>query len=859
MAGRTPMSRRHCTECGSVLPKWEEHSVCVKHYDEDCSKGGPCDICGDWSDATWDRVFEWNDEIKEREAKLKLQGLDKSPTSSKSHKTTSKCGKSGRSETLSPTKSKTGKHGCSNFLVDLHMETLVKVKPKKTKVGITNKPNNQSMSNVPSLSSDKEKSQKELHIEEAIQYVVETAAEDAAREASQQSMVNDHVGSVDEERKQLTKVDIKAEVHPGHATGGVTSKPKPSGVNTCHKPSTSHSHGVRVDGKPNTSHSHDASVKGNSHAARSSQGRSANHEQPSIDRRDERADSTGGHSRRRRKKHETETATQPRVKVSQQSSVSKPNVEKQRIVHKDTHSILPGIPSVEDIPEQLAEDKCKEWDNSGGYSPSKASQKRQYVGHRRKNNNLNGHASEIEADSDYQDASEDSQSDVIPPRAPAIVKKQRGQSQHVRSKPRERTIEDNISDNDIEPMVQNQLWDKQYSIPRVRQAQHSRSVIDDDQDEESEYVQADANLDSFKKKVHLVHIILGDKIPEVNTVKKRTKTRTMYQTEITPDELKSDLPVSSVVRSAMDRAHDNVMEQLPKNAINSKCDGFPIKEKAMSSNKKFYAPRSIDFHLEQATIDPQIAPRIKQNNVSIDSKVMRCLDEGYRLSLAAQSTQEYFLAAINELIISIEDMSNSTYNANAKTVYITAAVQKCKALMESVGRSQTDVADCSALGLTQLQLIKRDMLLKQLNIASPDLVEELRSQPVVWSDDVEIKDDEHKLLFRGKTDQIDEYQRKEADRRSANLFLQRQGPGQKDWKDKKRASSQAYDRQAKRAKWSPKKPKESYWESRKPGFEAYKDNKGYKGRGGELGRGRGRGRGKFNKPTTHIGSNKKSI
>ena len=684
--------------------------------------------------------------------------------------------------------------------------------------------------------------------------MVETAAEEADRVDSQHSIVINDSGSVSEEEHLPTKVTIKADMHPRQAKdveGDIVADP--TGDNT-RKPSTSRSHDARTKGKHVARSSQGNSAKRDIHAARSSQGISANHDiLPTIDQREERLDATGDTLRRRRKDNDKEKAKHTRATASHRNVISKPKAsDKQSNKPKDIKQAVG--PSVEGIPTLLPEQKCKQWQRTH-------SQKRQYVDPRKKHNNLNTQNSEIVADSDYQDyESEESQSDNESPSPPSSVMKHRGYDQPLRNKPREREHVDMNNEDVNDPRLPNQLWDKDYTIPRVKRP-HT-AVENDDEEEDSEYV-PESGLDSFNKKIHLVHLILGDKIPEVNNEKKRTKTRTMYQTEIVPEELKSSFPISSVVRSAMDRAHDNMLEQLPKNAINNKCDGFPLKERTMSSNKKFYAPRSVDFHLEQATIDPQLAPRIKQNNVSIDSKVIRSLDEGYRLSLAAQSTQEYFLAAIHKLVMSIDDMNNSNHPENAKSSYYTAAVQKCVSLMESVGRSQTDVADCSALGLTQLQVIRRDMLLKQLNIASPELVEELRSQPVVWSDDVEVKDDQHRLIFRGKTDQIDEYQKKEADRRCANIFLQRQGynDNRKDWKDKKRtSSSQPYDRERKRPKWVSPKKQNTYWENRKPGFVDYKENKGYKGRGGEQGRGRGRGRGKFSKSnSTSFGAAKKSI
>jgi len=66
------------------------------------------------------------------------------------------------------------------------------------------------MSNVPSVASENEYAkQKGRLFDEAIQYVVDTAADVAERVDSQHSVVNNDSGSVSEEEHLPTKVTIR--------------------------------------------------------------------------------------------------------------------------------------------------------------------------------------------------------------------------------------------------------------------------------------------------------------------------------------------------------------------------------------------------------------------------------------------------------------------------------------------------------------------------------------------------------------------------------------------------------------------------------------------------------------------------
>ena len=50
----TPTQRKKCSVCGVWLCQWQEHDVCVIHYGIECTKGGSCPVCCEWTDELWD-------------------------------------------------------------------------------------------------------------------------------------------------------------------------------------------------------------------------------------------------------------------------------------------------------------------------------------------------------------------------------------------------------------------------------------------------------------------------------------------------------------------------------------------------------------------------------------------------------------------------------------------------------------------------------------------------------------------------------------------------------------------------------------------------------------------------------------
>ena len=50
----TPAQRGKCSVCGVWLCQWQEHDVCVIHYGIECTKGGSCPVCCEWTDELWD-------------------------------------------------------------------------------------------------------------------------------------------------------------------------------------------------------------------------------------------------------------------------------------------------------------------------------------------------------------------------------------------------------------------------------------------------------------------------------------------------------------------------------------------------------------------------------------------------------------------------------------------------------------------------------------------------------------------------------------------------------------------------------------------------------------------------------------
>jgi len=123
-----PLYRRHCSECGSFLPEWEEHSYCVKHYTIDCTKGGACLVCGDWEDEKWENAFLMIAKIHKKREETELCKQQEvvgyvSPT--KSSKSSKKGGKGGKTPPNTPVS--------SNFLLQQHFALIDKAKVVKRK------------------------------------------------------------------------------------------------------------------------------------------------------------------------------------------------------------------------------------------------------------------------------------------------------------------------------------------------------------------------------------------------------------------------------------------------------------------------------------------------------------------------------------------------------------------------------------------------------------------------------------------------------------------------------------------------------------------------------------------------------
>ena len=50
----SPQSK--CRVCRKFIPAWDLHLRCIAHWDRDCSKQSPCEVCGVWSDSQWAAV-----------------------------------------------------------------------------------------------------------------------------------------------------------------------------------------------------------------------------------------------------------------------------------------------------------------------------------------------------------------------------------------------------------------------------------------------------------------------------------------------------------------------------------------------------------------------------------------------------------------------------------------------------------------------------------------------------------------------------------------------------------------------------------------------------------------------------------
>ena len=54
-------NQSRCCVCNQFIPSWDLHLRCVKHWEKDCSRAEPCNICVVWGEDRWtaiDRSFE---------------------------------------------------------------------------------------------------------------------------------------------------------------------------------------------------------------------------------------------------------------------------------------------------------------------------------------------------------------------------------------------------------------------------------------------------------------------------------------------------------------------------------------------------------------------------------------------------------------------------------------------------------------------------------------------------------------------------------------------------------------------------------------------------------------------------------
>ena len=70
----SPQSR--CEVCHRSIPGWDLHLKCVSHWDRDCSRLSPYDVCQVWSPWQWDYVDRT---VAHEEAKAFLKTLETKP------------------------------------------------------------------------------------------------------------------------------------------------------------------------------------------------------------------------------------------------------------------------------------------------------------------------------------------------------------------------------------------------------------------------------------------------------------------------------------------------------------------------------------------------------------------------------------------------------------------------------------------------------------------------------------------------------------------------------------------------------------------------------------------------------------
>ena len=70
----SPQSK--CAICFRFIPSWDLHLKCVAHWDRDCSRASPCDVCQVWSPSQWDYVDQT---VAREEAKAFLKARGSRP------------------------------------------------------------------------------------------------------------------------------------------------------------------------------------------------------------------------------------------------------------------------------------------------------------------------------------------------------------------------------------------------------------------------------------------------------------------------------------------------------------------------------------------------------------------------------------------------------------------------------------------------------------------------------------------------------------------------------------------------------------------------------------------------------------
>ena len=323
----------------------------------------------------------------------------------------------------------------------------------------------------------------------------------------------------------------------------------------------------------------------------------------------------------------------------------------------------------------------------------------------------------------------------------------------------------------------------------------------------------------FASKVSLVRDILGDKVPVPVDSSDSTQVRSLLSRGPDPvDSFHDRLPLAGVVRSALVATEQLIASTVGTTPQSTRpSDGLPLSLRSARRVMKYYKVSSPDFVMSSSTTSGEL--NVNPPPVSVSSKLCRSMEEHVRGSLACGSTSEWFLAAVSSILLGCQDAVATATSLEDLRESVSTSLTSSLDLLSSAGVAVQDGTLSTATVLGELTLARRDSLIRRLGSASAEFKDRLRVAPLVGSCEPTEKPDGAGDLFAGLASGLREDRRQEASHLSTELVLRayygkdRRGTKRSD--SPRRGSSQAKKPRA-GPSFKPQSQRQEYQPERQP-------------------------------------------